>query len=228
MSTSGGTGPDKPNCKFTAHKTGETALQGALQFVTYAPPTYDKTKGHTMVIVMHGSGSDGTGEMRAFWKGLADRDELVLVAPHGQGQTGGNWGRSDEPKFLSVIDEVDKCYNINPKKHLLWGFSAGGNYGYLFGLSNAQRFMGLAMGGSFSYLGVLGPPGPGQIAWKVPFSHVNGTNDQAADIRAVRMEQAGFKQAGHFYNLTEHANGHSITAAQVEIQYNDLKGYSSP
>jgi predicted esterase len=228
-STSGGTGPDKPNCKYTAHKTGQESLTGALPFTTYAPANYDRNKGHTVVVILHGYGGDGVGELNAFWKAIADREELVLVAPKAvtvvQGATA--WRQADEPKVLSVMDDVDNCYNVNPKKHLLWGFSMGGNYGYLYGLNNAKRFMGLAMGGALSYLGQLSPPGPGQVAWKIPFSHVHGTNDMTP-INGVRMEAAGFRQAGHTFNLLEHNDGHRISAEQVEKQWNDLKGSSSP
>jgi poly(3-hydroxybutyrate) depolymerase len=227
--TSGGTGPDKPNCKYTAHKTGQESLTGALPFTTYVPANYDRNKGHTVVVILHGFGGDGVGELNAFWKAIADREELVLVAPKAVTivQGAAAWRQADEPKVLSVMDDVDNCYNVNPKKHLLWGFSMGGNYGYLYGLRNANRFMGLAMGGALSYLGQLSPPGPGQVAWKIPFSHVHGTNDMTP-INGVRMEAAGYRQAGHTFNLLEHNNGHSISAEQVEKQWNDLKGSSSP
>ena len=145
QTTDGGsvsTGPNKPNCKYQAHKTGLTTLQqaGGLSFSVYAPSNYDPQVGHTVVVLMHGQDSNGVPELNALWKPIADQEQLVLVAPKGSrpstngDATVGNWATADLNRVLALMTEVDDCYDVFPKKHILWGFSAGTFYGYLLSL----------------------------------------------------------------------------------------------
>lgn len=228
------TGSEKPACKYQAHKTGLSSLRqaGGLAFSVYAPPRYDKNVGHTMVVLMHGQDSTGVPELEALWRPIADAEGLVLVAPQGSrpptaGATGGNWAQADLPKVLSVMSEVDDCYNVLTKKHILWGFSAGTFYGYLLGLSSAGRFSGLAMGGANTSFARQNGVGPAQASWKIPVSHVHGAQDQNP-ISLTYQDRTDFQNRGHVFTLREHAGGHSITPAQVRTQFDDLKASVSP
>jgi len=58
-------------------------------------------------------------------------------------------------------------------------------------------------------------------------SHVHGTQDQNP-ISVTRQDKADFEAAGHGFTLRQHTGGHSITPAQVLMQWNDLSGSSSP
>lgn len=99
------TGSNKPNCKYTAHKTGMSSLQqaGGLSFTVYTPTSYDPQVGHTVVVLMHGQDSNGVPELTALWKPIADdpAQHLVLVAPKGSrpatngDATAGNWATAD-------------------------------------------------------------------------------------------------------------------------------------
>jgi poly(3-hydroxybutyrate) depolymerase len=231
------TGPNKPSCKYTAHKTGLTPLQqaGGLSFNVYAPASYDPNVGHTVVVLMHGQDSNGVPELNALWKPIADAAQktLVLVAPKGSraatnaDPNGANWASADLDDVLAIMTLVDDCYNVFPKKHILWGFSEGTFYGYLLGIGAADRFSGLAMGGAnTSFARQNGYP-PSAATWKVPISHVHGTGDFNA-ISLTYQDRTDFQAAGHVFTLHEHAGGHSITPAQVLSQYDDLIGSSSP
>jgi len=143
-------GPDKPNCKYQAHKTGLTQLQqaGGLSFNVYAPPSYDPKVGHTVVVIMHGQDSNGVPELTALWQPIADTagENLVLVAPKGSraatngDATAGNWATADLNHVTEIMALVDDCYDVFPKKHILWGFSEGCFYGYLLGIGAADSF----------------------------------------------------------------------------------------
>jgi hypothetical protein len=231
------TGPDKPSCKYTAHKTGLTQLQqaGGLSFNVYAPASYDKQVGHTVVVIMHGQDSNGVPELNALWKPIADTagESLVLVAPKGSraatngDPTVGNWATADLNEVQTIMGLVDDCYNVFPKKHILWGFSEGAFYGYLLGIGAADAFSGLAMGGAnTSFARQNGYP-PSAATWKVPVSDVHGDMDMNA-ISLTLQDRTDFQAAGHVFTLHEHPGGHSITAAQVRAQYDDLIGSTSP
>jgi len=58
-------------------------------------------------------------------------------------------------------------------------------------------------------------------------SDVHGDMDPNP-ISLTLQDKADFEAAGHVFTLHEHPGGHSITAAQVLSQYNDVKGSSSP
>jgi predicted esterase len=230
-------GPDKPSCKYQAHKTGLTQLQQAagLSFNVYAPPSYDPKVGHTVVVIMHGQDSNGVPELTALWQPIADTvgETLVLVAPKGSraatngDPTVGNWGTADLNQVQAIMGLVDDCYDVFPKKHILWGFSEGCFYGYLLGIGAADSFSGLAMGGAnTSFARDNGYP-PSAATWKIPVSDVHGDMDPNA-ISLTVQDKADFEAAGHVFTLHEHPGGHSITAAQVRSQFDDLKASSSP
>lgn len=235
--TSSGGDASKPACKYTAHKTGLSAFQqvGGLAFHVYAPSTYDRNVAHTVVVIMHGQDSDGTGELASLWQPIADSAQLVLVAPKGSSAAtdpvtypnGANWATADLNHVQDLVSEIDDCYDVDVKKHILWGFSEGGFYGYLLGIGAATQFSGLAMGGSNTSFARSNGYAPADATWKIPVSHVQGTTDPNGTTQPIQ-DKADFEAAGHVFTLYQPVQGHTITAAQVLAQYNDLKGSSSP
>jgi hypothetical protein len=206
---------------------------GGLAFSVYAPSNYDPNVGHTVVVLMHGQDSNGVPELNALWKPIADAEQLVLVAPKGSrpatsgDPSGANWATADLNKVLALMVEVDDCYDVFPKKHILWGFSEGTFYGYLLGVGAANRFSGLAMGGANMSFARQNGVTPASASWKIPVSHVHGAQDQNP-IAITYQDRTEFQGRGHVFTLHEHPGGHSITAAQVRMQYDDLKGSSAP
>jgi poly(3-hydroxybutyrate) depolymerase len=233
--TSPSSGETKTKCKYQAHKTGLTPLQqaGGLSFNVYAPATYDPKVGHMVVVIMHGQDSNGVPELTALWQPIADAEGLVLIAPKGSrpATTGnpdvGNWSVNDLNNVLDLMTDVDDCYNVFIQKHLLWGFSEGGFYGYTLGLGAAERFSGLAMGGSNTSFARENGFAPANAAWKIPVSHVHGTQD-FNPISLTYQDRDDFVAHGHVFTLHEHSGGHSISPEQVRSQYDDLKGAVSP
>ena len=229
------TGESKPKCKYQAHQTGLTQLQqaGGLSFNVYAPASYDPKVGHAVVVIMHGQDSNGVAELNALWKAIADQESLVLVAPKGSRPAtngmanAGNWATADLNNVLDIMTEVDDCYDVFPDRHLLWGFSEGTFYGYLLGIGAAERFSGLAMGGANTSFARQSGQQPSSASWKIPVSHVHGVMDQNP-ISLTYQDRTDFQAAGHVFTLHEHPGGHTITAAQVRTQYDDLKASKSP
>ena len=231
------TGSNKPNCKYQAHKTGLTQLQqaGGLSFNVYAPTSYDPNVGHTVVVIMHGQDSNGVPELNALWKPIADiaKENLVLVAPKGSrpatngDANAGNWATADLNDIQDIMTLVDDCYDVFPKKHILWGFSEGCFYGYLLGIGAAARFSGLAMGGANTSFARQSGYAPADCSWKIPVSDVHGDMDMNA-ISLTLQDRTDFIAAGHVFTLHEHAGGHTITPEQVRMQYDDLSASSSP
>jgi len=229
--------PSTAGCKYTANKTGLSAFQqaGGLAFHVYAPSNYSASVSHTVVVIMHGQDSDGTGELNALWKSIADSEQLVLLAPKGSlaatdpgtYPTGANWSVNDLNHIQDLTSQIDDCYNTNTKKHILWGFSEGCFYGYLLGIGAANQFSGLAMGGANTSFARQNGYAPANEQWKIPVSHVQGTTDQNGEAQSVQ-DKSDFMAAGSVFTLYQPVQGHTITGAQVLQQYNDLKNSSSP
>lgn len=236
-SGSGGNGASKPSCKYVAHETGlhEHQQAGGLTFHVYAPASYDPNVAHRVVFIMHGQDSDGTGELTALWQPIADAQSLVLVAPKGSRPAtdpatypnGANWAVDDLNHIQDLVTEIDDCYDVDTKRHILWGFSEGGFYGYLLGIGAATQFSGLAMGGSnTSFARENGYP-PSAETWKIPVSHVQGTTDPNG-LAPSQQDKTDFEAAGSVFTLYTPNQGHTITPAQVQQQYDDLKDSRSP
>ena len=236
-STSGGNGSSKPSCKYVAHQTGlnEHQQSGGLTFHTYAPASYDPNVGHRVVFIMHGQDSDGTPELTSLWQSIADSEQLVLVAPKGSQPStdptnypnGANWSVDDLNHVQDLVGEIDDCYDVDVKRHILWGFSEGCFYGYLLGIGAATQFSGLAMGGAnTSFARENGYP-PSAETWHIPVSHVQGTTDPNGTAQP-EQDKLDFQAAGSVFTLYEPNQGHTITQAQVMQQYEDLKDSSSP
>jgi poly(3-hydroxybutyrate) depolymerase len=228
---------NKSACKYQAHKTGLTAFQqaGGLAFHVYAPTSYDPNVAHTVVVILHGQDSDGTGELAALWQPIADASALVLVAPKGSRPAtdpatypnGANWATDDLNHIVDLVAEMDACYTVDAKKHILWGFSEGCFYGYLLGIGSANTFSGLAMGGANTSFARQSGYAPADAAWKIPVSHVQGTTDPNGMTQTLQ-DKTDFEAAGHVFTLYQPVQGHTITPDQVLAQYNDLKASSSP
>ena len=236
-SSTSGNGSSKPNCKYVAHQTGlnEHQQTGGLTFHTYAPASYDPNVGHRVVFIMHGQDSDGTPELTSLWQAIADSEQLVLVAPKGSQPAtdpmtypnGANWAVDDLNHVQDLVGEIDDCYNVDVKRHILWGFSEGCFYGYLLGIGAATQFSGLAMGGAnTSFARENGYP-PSAETWHIPVSHVQGLTDPNGTAQP-EQDKLDFEAAGSVFTLYEPNQGHTITQAQVMQQYDDLKDSASP
>jgi predicted esterase len=126
-----------------------------------------------------------------------------------------------------LVSDLDACYNVNPRKHILWGFSEGAFYGYLLGIGAANQFSGLAMGGAnTSFSRSYGYP-PSAEEWHIPVSHVQGTTDPNGETQPVQ-DKADFEAAGSVFTLYQPVQGHTITVAEVQQQYDDLEASESP
>ena len=229
--------PSSASCKYTANKTGLSVFQqaGGLAFHVYAPSSYNPSVAHTVIVIMHGQDSDGTGELSALWQAIADSEQLVLLAPKGSlaatnpttYPNGANWSVNDLNNIQDLVTDLDACYNTNKKKHILWGFSEGCFYGYLLGIGASNQFSGLAMGGANTSFARQNGYAPANEQWKIPVSHVQGSTDQNGVAQSIQ-DKADFMAAGSVFTLYQPNQGHTITAAQVLQQYNDLKSSTSP
>lgn len=115
----------------------------------YVPSTYKANVARPLVVTLHGGGvCDSARAQIREWKYLAEKRELIVVAPELESATWmvpsranlkENLGR-DERAVLAIIDEVKGNHQIANRDILLTGFLEGGYPLYYIGLRNAGRF----------------------------------------------------------------------------------------
>lgn len=221
-------------CTAMAGATGFTNRSvGTFKYVAYVPASYSTATAHRLVVALHGAGDTAKKYVDIVWKANADAKGLVVLAPEGSLPLGGGttWEAADATKTLGAIDDLEKCYRVDPKRRIVNGFSAGGRLAFYLALKNATRFAGIAVAGSAFlsndalYLGVSPLP----AAWKVPVSHFHGDQDGNFPISFAQQGKTQLMTAGHPYELHVLAGvGHTTSAAQASNMVAELMSSSAP
>jgi polyhydroxybutyrate depolymerase len=229
---------DRSQCKADPDKIGvttrmvKTASNGTMTYVGYAPAGYDKTKPTPLVISLHGAGDTAANYFSIIWQGNADARGFLVLSPEGSAPLGPGftYDTSDlDPIVNEILSDFTACYTIDPKRHIIHGFSAGGVLSYLVGLELAQIFSGISissadLGTAEYYAGMPLLPAP----WKIPVSQFHGLTDPNFPIDAARMGRDRLLAAGHQVYWHEFNGGHTTTAAFALQMYDDLAGSMAP
>ncbi|MCK9554861.1 dienelactone hydrolase family protein [bacterium] len=112
---------------------------GSFIYYIYIPPNFNRAKKYPLIVGSHGSGQTGYEIINA-WKKSADKRGYIVVAPTMPYDT--DWDKVSVDKlFLDIVKEVEKKYkNINKKKVIFTGNSAGAGDTYNVGLCNPSVF----------------------------------------------------------------------------------------
>ncbi|MCO5230417.1 MAG: T9SS type A sorting domain-containing protein [Chitinophagales bacterium] len=159
-------------------------------FRVYLPKDFTTEKTYSLVIGIHGLGSNMTDFSSAFWefRNIADTQDIILAFPQGTDNmilgTGwnaaaGNLGiypseQYNDVGFIdSLTDKLQREYPINKEKTFLFGFSNGGFMVQRMACESNQRYAAIA-----SIAGTIG-----NKVWNctpertLPILHFHGTAD---------------------------------------------------
>lgn len=179
-----------------------------------------------MVVLLHGIGRNAQSfEAKTGMNAIADREGFVTVYPDGTPILGmdrfrawntPNWGifhparGRDDVRFLSsLIEEVQKNYNIDPNKIYIAGFSNGGMLAQYFATEAPDKVAAIATVGSSLTGKERVPTAP------VSVLDVHGTADPVVPYRGwphvgiVSMEPA--RSTFKFWAGVNQANGTEMT-----------------
>ncbi|MBY0613688.1 MAG: polyhydroxybutyrate depolymerase [Beijerinckiaceae bacterium] len=125
-----------------------------------------------------------------FFRDFADKNGILLVAPHGEGRTwsypGSPGHYRDEFAFVrAVLDDVTKRYPIETKRLWASGFSQGGSMVWYLACEMGDRFRAFA-----PVSGAFWLPQPTSCkGGPVDLRHVHGTNDDTVPMtgRAIGL-----------------------------------------
>ncbi len=127
------------------HKT-YTGPEGEGKYVVYVPKSYKGDKPYPLILFLHGSGSTGTDGEKQVAGGLAPAIKkqakpfpFITVFPQSQMQT---WraDSTDGKRALAILGEVEKTYNVDPKRVYLTGLSMGGSGTWSFAVAHPDKW----------------------------------------------------------------------------------------
>ena len=162
---------DKTNGKMVSSGQERTYLY-------HVPLTYDPAKPAPLVISIHGFAEWPAHQMQiSGWNDLADKFGFIVVYPSGtrfprRWQTRGD-SRRDVIFISDLIDELERQYNIDPRRIYANGLSNGGGMSYLLGCTLSDRISAVGgVSGAYAYpLEDCKPTRP------VPMIAFHGTSD---------------------------------------------------
>ena len=193
-----------------AHETGEfvlTAPKGA-KYTLLVPDSYDRRKGATLVLWLHGAGDNHANAARGV-KSFQSKHDWIYAVP--DAQANGAWQAGEEDRVMDVLDQVEQAYNI--RRSFIGGFSRGGFFTFGFGLNHTDRFAGyLCIGG--------GLPNPARVkkddANRIAVAILHGEADPVVPFDNATRARAAFEKAGWTEKLFFRSTpglGHSIDRA---------------
>ena len=224
--------PSHASCTQAADLKGATDRTAAGNpYTAYVPATYDPMRPAALVVALHGAGDTAQNYLQFMWRANADARGFIVIAPQGTYPYMGGfaWYGSDDALVVAAMNDVQKCYSVDPKRILLNGFSAGGSMAYFIGLSQAQLFSGMAIqssslsAGEYVAGGALLP-----APWKVPVSHFHGESDPNFVLADALSGINRLQAAGHPVFWHPFVGGHQATAADALVEFDELKGFIAP
>ena len=166
------------------------------KYVVFIPHAYDGNKVFPVILFLHGAGLQGTDGQAQLTGALAkairkQEKKFAFIAVFPQAHDGG-W-QADSPngkRALSILDEVEKNYNVDKKKVYLTGLSMGGQGTWTLAAAYPDR-----------WAAIVPISGGGDTETAAKFKHVpcwcfQGDADQLDLVRQSREMIRALKSAG--------------------------------
>jgi poly(3-hydroxybutyrate) depolymerase len=178
----------------------------------YAPSNLGEGK-HPVIFLFHGRGRTGASMVER-WKRVADRQRVILIAPHGLAQSWGNG--TDYSSFIpSLIRDVGTKYPIDPRRMFLFGHSDGATFTTHVALQYPTAFVAASHHGGAPDARTLRLSQSGR---KIPIQYILGTNDSIFPVWYVQKTAYTLNQSGHeteFVLLSGHTHWYYDLAPQI-------------
>ena len=190
----------------TAKVAQESFTSGGRNRIYYvaAPKRLEVGKPAPLVILLHGSGRDGSSLVEK-WVKLAAEEGFIVAGP--DASNAAYWeAPRDGPAFLrDLVDHLRSRYPIDPRRVYLFGHSAGAFFALQMGLLESRYFAAVAIhAGAFN---------EGEEKWlmarakrKIPFHLAAGDRDERVPLAAVRATRDALRAGGFPVELVEMRN----------------------
>jgi polyhydroxybutyrate depolymerase len=154
------------------------------EYIVYVPKSFDRSKPAPLVISLHGAGGWPRLQMElSEWNELADEKGFLVAYPSGMTGSGPRiWrmegaGEKRDVRFISdLIDELQKTYDIDPRRIYVNGLSNGGGMSFTLSCRLPNRIAAVGMVGAAQ----LAPWSSCADDHAVPMIDFHGTADPMA------------------------------------------------
>ena len=186
---------------------------GAADYSLYVPENYTPQQNWPLIICLHGAHGRGDHYIWS-WLRAAKSNGYLLLSPKSIDMT---WSVLrpfvDISSVTAMFEKVCATYAVDKNRVYLSGLSDGGTFTYLFGLSCAEMFTGIApIAGDFHPMihDLLGQ----KMGKDLPIYIVHGARDHIFDVESIRQGHELLSQLGYDATYKELPDwGHAYTSS---------------
>ena len=180
------------------------------KYVVFVPQDYKGDKPYPTILFLHGSGETKGGSKMPVEVGIGPAIKtqektfpFIVVIPQAQNRT---WGAdsADGKRALAILAEVEKAYNVDPKRTYLTGLSMGGYGTWSLAVKYPDKWAAIVpiCGG--------GNPKQADKIKDIPCWCFHGDADSAVNVKGSRDMIEAIKAAGGKPKYTEYPGvGHN-------------------
>jgi len=254
---SGGAGGPAPGPYLRTAVIPQTGTY--INYYVYIPSNYQPGLDWPLLIALHGAAGDPdtaknyAQDMRDFWSASAEQYGFLVAAPVATGSNGSWLPANLSVNLKQILLDMRADYNIETRRILGYGFSAGGHIMHAIALDHSAIDRMQADKPNSAYFaaygvtaGVLGgftcphPPAghpdcdsvPLNASRTIPVYQAHGTADSIVPVAYAQADRVGFLNAGWAENrnywLTLFAGGHTVPASYPAAFWQKLCTATSP
>jgi poly(3-hydroxybutyrate) depolymerase len=212
-----------------AQKVAKQSMTSGDQARTYYTFMPEGTDPVPLVVLLHGSGRDGTTLIER-WESLAKQEGIALVAPDALQPRAWTIARDGPAFFHELVESIRAGGRIDGRRIYLFGHSAGGHHSIDLALLESEYFAAVAV-----HAGALTHDRDVMTSHadrRIPIAMWNGTDDRVVDVRAVRQVRDFLVAKGFDATLTEmprHTHDYYGRAKEInEAAWQFLKAHRLP
>jgi predicted esterase len=167
--------------------------------IVILPPNHDKTKAATVIVALHGYGSNADS-FSSTWKETAAEMNAILVVPRAitsVSENGYSWDAIDVADAIvsSALEQVKKSHKVAEGRVVLTGFSQGGYMAFNLGRLHPDRFAGVIPVAGMFVPASASPSGSSTKNWPKYFIMI-GDADRERTVESNRQATDVLRSAG--------------------------------
>lgn len=200
-------------------------------YYLYVPSSYDRDVPLPIVTAHHGAGGPtNKGETyRDLWLDTAEAGGFVVLAQDSLDDDQGGWLAADRDFWIEATESTLAEYNIDTSRIYVWGFSAGGHFSHLLGMTYPETIAAYAVNsGTLGPFGLLGAPAG--LTRQIPVAIWCGSTDPnrpACELARDTFMDAGWT-LGRDLQFTIFEGYHEIPDGNLADAWTFLSGWQLP
>lgn len=177
------------------------------KYAVFIPHDYKGDKPYPLIVLLHGggeSGTDGKLPIRAYLGPAIKKQQetfpFIVVWPQSQK---GTWKADSEDgkRALAILTQVQKDFDVDPKRLIVAGGSMGGSGTWSFALHHPDKWAAIVP------ICGIGDPKQADKIKRIPCWCFHGALDKSVNVEHSRKMIEALKAAGGSPKYTEYPDG---------------------